>query len=96
MKGRPGRRSSRPYPIIRHCQHRYEEQSSLDFDAYLSVVERELPETPDDVRADIFFPKLHKDVRNQKKLSEITSLPTTYMKMVSLAQRMWEGLRQEG
>jgi hypothetical protein len=33
-----------------------EGQSPLDFDAYLSAVERELPEAPDDVRANIFFP----------------------------------------
>jgi Zinc knuckle len=73
-----------------------EGQSPLDFDAYLSAVERELPEAPDDVRANIFFSKLHKDVRNQIKLSGITSLPTARTEMVSLAQRMWEGLRQEG
>ena len=73
-----------------------EGQSPLDFDAYLSAVERELPKTPDDVRANILFSKLRNDVRNQIKLSGITSLPATRMEMVSLAQRMWEGLRQDG
>jgi Zinc knuckle len=73
-----------------------EGQSPLDFDAYLSAVERELPETSDDVRANIFFSKLRENVRNQIKLSGITSLPDTRTEMVSLAQRMWEGLRQEG
>jgi hypothetical protein len=73
-----------------------EGQSPLDFDAYLSAVERELPEAPDSVRANIFYSKLHRDVRKQIKLSGITALPTTRIEMVSLAQRMWEGLRQDG
>ena len=50
-------------------------QSPLDFDAYLSVVERELPEVPDSIRANTFYSKLHKDVRKQIKLSGIASLP---------------------
>jgi zinc knuckle protein len=72
------------------------DKAHLDFDAYLSAVERELPEASDDVRANIFFSKLRENVRNQIKLSGITSLPDTRTEMVSLAQRMWEGLRQEG
>jgi len=54
-----------------------ESQSPLDFDAYQSVVERELPEAPDAVRANIFYSKLHQDVRKHIKLLGLTALPTT-------------------
>ena len=97
MKGRPGRRSSRPYPIIRHCQYWYEEQSSLDFDAYLSAVERELLEAPDDVRANIFFLNFIKTFEPTWNKALWNHLSSCYpMEMISLAQRMWKGLRQEG
>ena len=73
-----------------------ENQSPLDFDAYLSAVERELPDVSDNIRANIFYSKLHENVRKQIKLSGMSSLPTTRTEMVSLAQRMWEALRQDG
>ena len=36
------------------------------------------------------------DVRKQIKVSGLTALPTIRTEMVFLAQRMWEGLRQDG
>ncbi|KAK9233786.1 hypothetical protein V1525DRAFT_415361 [Lipomyces kononenkoae] len=37
-------------------------QSPVDFDAYLSSIERELPEVPDSVQANRFYAKLTEDV----------------------------------
>jgi hypothetical protein len=59
-----------------------EGQPHLDFDAYLSAVERELPKALDAVSANIFYSKLHQDVRKQIKLSGLTALPTTRTEMV--------------
>ena len=39
-----------------------ENQSPVDFDAYLSSIERELPETPDWVLAHHFYAKLDEPV----------------------------------
>jgi hypothetical protein len=38
----------------------------------------------------------NEDIRKQIKLSGLTAPPTTRTEMVSLAQRMWESLRQNG
>ncbi|KAK9233675.1 hypothetical protein V1525DRAFT_174909, partial [Lipomyces kononenkoae] len=68
-------------------------QSPVDFDAYLSSIERELPEVPDLVQANRFYAKLNEDVVNQIKISGLQTLPNTRTGMVALAQRVWEGLR---
>ncbi|KAK9233752.1 hypothetical protein V1525DRAFT_428889 [Lipomyces kononenkoae] len=68
-------------------------QSPVDFDAYLSSIERELPEVPDSVQANRFYAKLNEDVVNQIKISGLQTLPITRTGMVALAQRVWEGLR---
>ncbi|KAK9427042.1 hypothetical protein V1505DRAFT_417712 [Lipomyces doorenjongii] len=68
-------------------------QSPLDFDAYLSSIERELPEVPDSVQANRFYAKLNENVVKQIKISGLQTLPNTRTRMVALAQRVWEGLR---
>ncbi|KAK9258843.1 hypothetical protein V1519DRAFT_453501 [Lipomyces tetrasporus] len=68
-------------------------QSPVDFDAYLSSIERELPEVPDSVQANRFYAKLNEDVVKQIKISGLQTLPNTRTGMVALAQRVWEGLR---
>ncbi|KAK9427233.1 hypothetical protein V1505DRAFT_417614 [Lipomyces doorenjongii] len=68
-------------------------QSPVDFDAYLSSIERELPEVPDSVQANRFYAKLNEDVVKQIKISGLQTLPNTPTGMVALAQRVWEGLR---
>ena len=70
-----------------------ENQSPVDFDAYLSSIERELPETPDWVLAHHFYAKLDEPVVNQIKLSGLRKLPRSRSEMVALAQRVWEGIR---
>ena len=68
-------------------------QSPMDFDAYLSSIERELPEVPDSIQANRFYAKLNEDVVKQIKISGLQALPDTRTEMVALAQRVWEGLR---
>ncbi|KAK9238486.1 hypothetical protein V1525DRAFT_440534, partial [Lipomyces kononenkoae] len=68
-------------------------QSPVDFDAYLSSIERELPEVPDSVQANRFYAKLTDDVVNQIKTSGLQNLPDIRTGTVELAQRVWEGLR---
>ncbi|KAK9372912.1 uncharacterized protein V1513DRAFT_486596 [Lipomyces chichibuensis] len=65
-------------------------QSPVDFDAYLSSIERELPEVLDSVQANRFYAKLNEDVVNQIKISGIQTLPNNRTGMVALAQRVWE------
>jgi hypothetical protein len=60
----------------------------------MPAVERGLPEAPDNVWANIFYSKLHKGVRTQT--TGIVSLPNARIEMVSLAQQVWEDLRQGG
>jgi hypothetical protein len=68
-------------------------QSPVDFDAYLSAIECELPEAADDVLANRFYSKLGDDVKQQIKVSGLGTLPKTRTEMVALAQRVWEGMR---
>jgi hypothetical protein len=68
-------------------------QSPMDFDAYLSSIERELPEVPDSIQANRFYAKLNEDIVKQIKISGLRTLPNTRTEMVALAQRVWEGLR---
>ncbi|KAK9241692.1 hypothetical protein V1506DRAFT_550009 [Lipomyces tetrasporus] len=67
-------------------------QSPVDFDAYLSSIEREVPEVPDSVQANRFYAKLNEDVVKQIKISGLQTLPNTRTGMVALAQRVWEDL----
>jgi hypothetical protein len=68
-------------------------QSPVDFDAYLSVIECELPNAADDVLANRFYSKLGDDVKQQIKVSGLGMLLKTCTEMVALAQRVWEGMR---
>lgn len=68
-------------------------QSPVDFDAYLSSIEQELPEVSDSVQANRYYAKLNENVVKQIKLSGLQTLPNTRTEMVALAQRVWEGLR---
>ncbi|KAK9489932.1 hypothetical protein V1508DRAFT_406733 [Lipomyces doorenjongii] len=63
------------------CRARWNGYSPVDFDAYLSSIERELPEVPDS------------DVVKQIKISGLQTLPNTRTGMVALAQRVWESIR---
>jgi hypothetical protein len=48
----------------------------------LSAVERELPEAPDDVRANIFCSEPHEGVHGRIKLPGIISLPNSCTEMI--------------
>ncbi|KAN0076223.1 hypothetical protein V8E54_006365 [Elaphomyces granulatus] len=71
-------------------------QSPVDFDAYLSSIERELPEVPDSIQANRFYAKLNEDVVKQIKISGLQTLPNTRTEMVALAQRDSNGKLAKG
>jgi hypothetical protein len=70
-----------------------ESQSPIDFDIYLRTLEREMTQMSNQERANRFLAKLRDDLRAQIKLSGMSQLPDTRQGMVSLAQRIFEGMR---
>jgi len=72
------------------------DKSPMQFNAYLSAIERDLPQQDEKASAMTFYSKLTKDLKRQFKTSDIT-IPETRAQCVAVAQRVWEGLaRPEG
>jgi hypothetical protein len=67
----------------------------MDFDSYLSTLEREMTQVSDQERANHFLAKLQHNLRAQIKLSGIAKLPETRQGMVALAQRFFEGMQTQ-
>jgi Zinc knuckle len=75
--------------------HQRESQSPVDFDSYLSTLEREMTQIPDKERANRFLAKLRPDLRSQIKIGGMAKLPETRQGMVALAQRVYEGMQTQ-
>ena len=67
------------------------DKSPVQFNAYLSAIERDLPQQDDKASAMTFYSKLTKELKKQFKTSDIP-IPETRAKCVAVAQRIWEGL----
>jgi hypothetical protein len=67
------------------------DKSPARFNAYLSAIERELPQQDPKASAMTFYSKLTPELKQQFKTSDIT-IPETRAQCVSVAQRVWEGL----
>ena len=68
-----------------------QDQSPVQFNAYLSAIERDLPQQDNKASAMTFYSKLTKELKRQFKTSDI-AIPETRAKCVAVAQRIWEGL----
>jgi hypothetical protein len=67
------------------------DQSPVQFNAYLSAIERDLPQQDDKASAMTFYSKLTRELKKQFKTADIP-IPETRAKCVAVAQRIWEGL----
>jgi hypothetical protein len=70
------------------------DQSPVYFNAYLSSIERDLPQQSDQFSAFAFYSKLTHELKKQFKTADI-KIPKTRSECVSVAQRVWEGLGNE-
>ena len=59
-------------------------QSPVQFNAYLSAIERDLPQQDDKASAMMFYSKLTKELKKQFKTSDIP-IPETRAKCVAIA-----------
>jgi hypothetical protein len=71
------------------------DQSPWTFDAYLTSLECELEPASERTRAMDFLSKLQPSLKQTIDLSGVNPLPQTRQEMVSLATRMWEGLKKK-
>jgi len=67
------------------------EKSPVQFNAYLSAIERDLPQQDEKASAMTFYSKLTTELKRQFQTSDIP-IPETRAKCVAVAQRIWEGL----
>jgi hypothetical protein len=67
------------------------DKSPVQFNAYLSAIERDLPQQDDKASAMTFYSKLTRELKKQFKTSDIP-IPETRAKCVAVAQRIWDGL----
>jgi Zinc knuckle len=67
------------------------EKSPIQFNAYLSSIERDLPQKDEKTSAMTFYSKLTRELKRQFKTADIP-IPETRAKCVAVAQRIWEGL----
>jgi Zinc knuckle len=63
----------------------------VQFNAYLSAIERDLPQQDEKASAMTFYSKLSPELKRQFRTSAIT-IPETRAQCVSVAQHVWEGL----
>jgi hypothetical protein len=63
------------------------DQSPVQFNAYLSAIERDLPQQDDKASAMTFYSKLTRELKKQFKTSDIP-IPETRAKCVAVAQRI--------
>ena len=66
-------------------------QSPVQFNAYLSAIERDLPQQDDKASAMTFYSKLTRELKKQFKTSDIP-IPETRAKCIAVAQRIQDGL----
>ena len=64
------------------------DHSPVQFNAYLSAIERDLPQQDDKASAMTFYSKLTRELKKQFKTSDIP-IPETRTKCVAVAQRIW-------
>lgn len=62
-----------------------------DFNAYLSVLEREMEPQAEYTRSMTFFSKLRPELKAQIRMTGVNPLPQTRRAMISLASRVWQG-----
>src|SRR5436190_5395303 len=67
------------------------EKSPIQFNAYLSAIERDLPQQEEKASAMTFYSKLTKELKKQFRTADIP-IPETRARCVAVAQRVWEGL----
>jgi hypothetical protein len=67
------------------------DKSPVQFNAYLSAIERDLPHQDEKASALLFYSKLTQELRRQFKTSDVL-IPETRASCVAVAQRIWEGL----
>jgi len=67
------------------------ERSPVQFNAYLSAIERDLPQQDKKASVMTFYSKLTKELKRQFKTADIP-IPETRAKCVAVAQCIWEGL----
>jgi hypothetical protein len=67
------------------------DKSPVQFNAYLSAIERDLLQQDDKASAMTFYSKLTRELKKQFKTSDIP-IPETRAKCVAVAQRIWDGL----
>jgi hypothetical protein len=67
------------------------DRSPVQFNAYLSAIERDLPQQDEKTSAMTFYSKLSKELKRQFQTSDI-AIPETRAQCVAVAQRVWEGL----
>src|SRR5436190_14962667 len=67
------------------------ERSPVQFNAYLSAIERDLSQQDEKASAMTFYSKLTKELKRQFKTADIP-IPETRAKCVPVAQHIWEGL----
>jgi hypothetical protein len=67
------------------------DRSPVQFNAYLSAIERDLPQQDERTSAMTFYSKLSKELKRQFQTSDI-AIPETRAQCVAVAQRVWEGL----
>ncbi|KAH9204415.1 hypothetical protein DL95DRAFT_418278 [Leptodontidium sp. 2 PMI_412] len=67
------------------------DKSPVQFNAYLSAIERDLPQQSEKTSAMTFYSKLSKELKRQFQTSDI-AIPETTAQCVAVAQRVWEGL----
>jgi hypothetical protein len=67
------------------------DKSSVQFNAYLSAIERDLSQQDNKASAMTFYSKLTKELKRQFKTSDIP-IPETRAKCVAVAQCIWDRL----
>jgi hypothetical protein len=67
------------------------DRSPIQFNAYLSAIERDLPQQDEKASAMTFYSKLTREMKRQFQTSDI-AIPKTRAQCVAVAQRVWQGL----
>jgi hypothetical protein len=69
------------------------DKSPVQFNVYLSAIERDLPQQDNKASAMTFYSKLTKELKRQFKTSDIP-IPETRAKCVAVAQHIWDRLHR--
>ncbi|KAK9364327.1 hypothetical protein V1509DRAFT_557506, partial [Lipomyces kononenkoae] len=71
-----------------------QDKSPAQFNAYLSAIERDLPQKDESSSALAFYSKLTEELKRQFKSADI-KIPESRSECVAIAQRVWEGLHAD-